>query len=247
MKDIKAAFQRILSSAWFSAHKHHLLASFGGAALLILIAVIAYKVTHRPPTPVQIAVIMPLSGPDGERGRLILDSVKLYFQEVNQNGGVQGHPVEPVAYDDQDKPDLAAVRAKEAAASPALAVIGHYTSASSLSAGKVYEAAHIPAITASSTVPNLTADNPYYFRISIDTALQGHVLAAYAKNVLHKSRASILYSNDEFGRSLEATFADEFADEGGQIDRRWVWDTHGDAKTHGALIQEVAADIANGE
>jgi ABC-type branched-subunit amino acid transport system substrate-binding protein len=94
-----------------------------------------------------------LSGPLAHRGKEALDAVNLYFDEVNRQGGVRGHPLQVIPYDDADQPEIATAKAREVAASQALVVIGHLTSPASLAGGKIYREASIPAITAFATVP----------------------------------------------------------------------------------------------
>jgi branched-chain amino acid transport system substrate-binding protein len=88
---------------------------------------LAYILWHRPApqNPIQIAVVAPLSGLLERRGKEALDAVNLYFDEVNRQGGVRGHPLELIPYDDADKPEIASAKAREVAASQALVVIGH--------------------------------------------------------------------------------------------------------------------------
>jgi branched-chain amino acid transport system substrate-binding protein len=226
--------------------RYILVASLALLVVLLLAAWAARGLMHRPKSPIQIAVAMPLSGPQQQQGKSILDAIILCFDEVNQQGGVDGHPVRVVSYDDQDKPDIAVQTAKQIAASPAVAVIGHFSSSTTVPAGQIYKSAHLPAITAFAAAPAVTENNPYYFRNIADTSSQGHMLAAYAKTVLNKNHASVLYSDEAYGKSLFASFADEYADQGCTLDTQWAWDPKGSDQAHAALIQRVSDEIANG-
>jgi branched-chain amino acid transport system substrate-binding protein len=222
--------------------------AFGIAAAALVLCLLAYFIYRpAPENPIQIAVVVPLSGPLEQRGKEALDAVHLYFDEVNRQGGVRGHHLEVIQYDDADKPEIATAKAHEVAASPALVVIGHFTSPASLAGGKVYREASIPAITAFATVPGITTGNPYYFRVAIESSAQGHILAAYAKSVLGQGRARIIFSDEAYGRSLRAAFDDEFAEEGGELEGEWTWDPHGSAEQHAAVIEQASNSIANGE
>ena len=106
--------------------------------VLCLLVYIIYRIQTAPLSPIQIAVVVPLSGPLEHRGKEALDAVHLYFDEVNRQGGVRGHPIEVIPYDDADKPEIASAKAHEVAASQALVVMGHFTSPASLAGGKVY-------------------------------------------------------------------------------------------------------------
>ena len=160
----------------------------GIAVVLCLLGYTIYKVCTAPLPPIQIAVATSLSGLQAKRGTATLDAVHLCFAEVNRRGGVQGHPLEAVPYDDEGNPDVAVENAKKIGNSPALAVIGHYLSVTAVPAGQIYKAFAIPAITGSASAPGVTADNPYYFRTGSDNSSLGHLLAAYAINVLGQKR-----------------------------------------------------------
>jgi branched-chain amino acid transport system substrate-binding protein len=228
-------------------HRRVLIAA-GGTAILCLCAYgLVHRLTHRPLPSVQIAVAVPLSGDQQVHGQAIVDAVRLYFDEVNQQGGVNGHPVELIPLDDQGGPEVAVQQAKQATASPALAVLGHLYSDTTSAAAPVYKAAHLTAITASANDPRITDNNPYYFRAVMDNSSQGHTLAAYSAKVLNKKRASILYADDSYGKTLLAAFADEYADQGGMLEHQWAWNSKASDAEHAALMQQVSDDIANGE
>jgi branched-chain amino acid transport system substrate-binding protein len=229
------------------SRRYLLIACSAAPVILLLIYLADRRLAHRPKAPIQIAVAIPLSGPQTQQGKSILNGIVLCFDEINQQGGIDGHPLQAVSYDDSDKPDLAVEKAKQIAASPAVAVIGHFSSSSTVLAGQIYKAAHIPAITAYAAAPGVTENNPYYFRLTADASSQGHTLAAYAKNVLNKNRASVLYSNEVYGKSLFAAFADEYADQGGKLETAWAWNSEGSGAAHAALMQQVSEDIAHGE
>lgn len=232
--------------SWTSARTRVVL---GVAALVVglLLLVAGVRIFRKPAAPVKIAIVMPLTGPQAPAGQSIVHSVELCFRKVNAEGGIDGHPVELVQYDDEGKRTLAAARAGEIAASDAVAVIGHFTSATSVPAGPSYKAAHIPAVTASSNAPAVTADNPYYFRVASDTSAQGHLLAAYAIRVLGKKNAHVLYTDEDYGRSMRAAFDDEYVDEGGSVTSEWAWAPSASETEHAALMQRVSEAIANGD
>jgi branched-chain amino acid transport system substrate-binding protein len=215
-------------------------------AMALTIAVGA-RIFHRPTAPVNIAIVMPLTGAQAREGHSIVEAVQLCFNKVNATGGIGGHPLQLIAYDDEGRPSMAVQRAKEIAASNALAVIGHFTSATSVPAGPIYKAAHMPAVTASSNAPAVTANNPYYFRVASETSSQGHLLAAYAVKVLGKRQANVLYTDEEYGRSIRAAFEDEFADQGGNITAEWAWNPEASEKERLAFMQRVSDDLANGD
>ena len=229
-KTTSSTGQEMGTMAKLPQYRRAILFAIAAAAVALVLCLLAYIIYRPAPRdPIRIAVVVPLSGLLEHRGEEALDAVHFYFDEVNRQGGVRGHPLEVIPYDDADKPKIASEKARQVAASQALVVIGHFTSPTSLAAGKIYREASIPAITAFATVPAITSGNPYYFRLAIESSAQGHMLAAYAKSVLGQGRARIIFSDEAYGRSLRAAFDDEFVEEGGELDGEWSWDPHGSA------------------
>jgi len=170
----------------------------------------------------QIAVIGPMSGKDHDAGQAMLNGVKLYVDEVNESGGIDGRKVEVIAYDDQNNKAMARNKAMEIARdSTALVVIGHYYSSISLEGGKIYKEYGIPAVTASATAPEVTGGNSWYFRVVPDTILQGKFCTLYLKNVLEQDTVNIVFEQDAYGTTLRQSFERASRDSGLRIKNIW--------------------------
>ncbi len=124
------------------------------------------------------------------------DAVNLYVDEVNENGGIGGKKIIADYFDDQNNPNTAPrIGVEIAKKNQAVAVIGHYQSNCSMSAGTVYKEHSIPAITPTSAVREITIGNEWYFRTAFTDTYQGRFLAIYAKNILKENVASIIYDD----------------------------------------------------
>ena len=170
----------------------------------------------------QIAVIGPMSGKDREGGQAMLNGVKLYVEEVNKSGGINGRTLEVIAHDDQNDKVTARNKALEIAKnSNTLAVIGHFYSSISLEGGKIYKEYGIPAVTASATAPEVTEGNDWYFRVVPDTNLQGKFAALYIKNILEQEAVNIVFEQDAYGTNLQNSCGRASRDSGLRIKNTW--------------------------
>jgi len=160
--------------------------------------------------PVAIAAIVPLSGEQAALGKRILQSVQLEVDIANQEGGINGHPIQLLAYDDASSPDVARQRAQEIVGSPALIVVGHWSSVASGAAGPVYKAGRIPALTPTAFSDDVTKDNPYYFRAVYTGTSQASTIATYIQKELRQSTATLIYTADNLGRSYREGFKSGF-------------------------------------
>ncbi|MBT8374462.1 MAG: ABC transporter substrate-binding protein, partial [Deltaproteobacteria bacterium] len=109
-----------------------------------------------------------------------------------------------------------------------LVVIGHYYSATSVEAGKIYKEHGIPAVSASATSPDVTSGNKWFFRVVPDTDLQGKFAAIYTDEILKQTKAYIVYERDAYGLSLMRSFRRTAHELGLQIPNIWGVDSETD-------------------
>ena len=188
----------------------------GLLALLAAVAVLAalgFLRREQPGTPLYIAIAGGMTGNGAASGQETVQSAQLYFDRLNQAGGINGHPVELLVYDDQNEPDKAKQVAQEIVNDGrAMLVIGHSTSTTTMAASPVYEAAGITAITSTATADDVTA-SPWYFRSVFDNRTQGFQIAAYVQFVLGQDHVTIVTGDDDFGTSLAHGITAAFADD----------------------------------
>jgi len=217
----------------------------GAAALLLLLAGVAFLVRENRATtggrPLTIAVAVPLTGDSAAQGREIVDSVKMLVKQTNQTGGINGRPLAVQTYDDQGDPDRAVAVANQIVADDqALLVIGHTLSGTSLAAGPIYAKAGIPMLTPSATSPQVTAENPWAFRLLFDNTTEGLLLATYAHGQLDADHLTVIHGSSDYGRTL-ATGVEKGAAGKLKIRQAIEVDTeHGDEATAASIAAAVA-------
>jgi branched-chain amino acid transport system substrate-binding protein len=172
--------------------------------------------------PLYIAVSGPMSGKGEANGQAMVRGIQLYLDKINRQGGIHGHPVKLLTFDDQGQAELAEKKALEMAKnSKALAVIGHYGSSASIAAAPIYKKYGIPAVSGSSTADALTVDNDWYFRTIFNNSDQGALLANYVRKVLNYDEINIFFDEDAYGATLSAAFIQEAKLIGLDIKLQW--------------------------
>lgn len=147
-------------------------------------------------------------------------AAELAVAEINRSGGIRGHPLALVLQDDSARPEVAVAVARALYADPhVVAVIGHLTSAATLAAAPIYGGGRrpLPVISPSASAPSLSGTGPYVFRVCPTDVAHGTQLAQLAYRRLRVRSAAILYQNDEYGRGIRQTFAEEFTRLGGRL------------------------------
>jgi len=174
---------------------------------------------------IYVAAISPMTGNNAINGEEMRKGVQLRIDEINKKGGIHGKYVKLLHYYDENLPEKAADIAREVAKNEkVLAVIGHYTSPTSLAASTVYQVHGIPAITGTATVDELTQNNEWYFRIIFNNKLQASLAANYLYKVLEQHQVEVIYNHDAYGKSLAQHFVNTAKAIGLKVNAEWETD-----------------------
>ena len=183
------------------------------AAFLIVVAIVAVSIpllqnSAKQKDPIYIAFAGPMSGDDAAAGEMMSRAIQLQLDQLNENGGIDGRLVKLDIYDDEDDPEKARAVAQEIVDdNRAVAVIGHWFSSCSIAAGEIYQENEIPTMTPGSVDPNVTIDNPWYFRSIYTSDVPARFIAHYASRVLNASSLQIIREDLPYGANLANSVA----------------------------------------
>ena len=188
-----------------------------GTAIGLLAAILAgYLLINRPATPVYLAIVDARTGAsnDGE----ITRAAEAAVAAINDEGGLDGHPIELLKYDDHNDVGQAVDIAKQIISeNKVLAVIGHRRSTTSIATFPIYGQAHIPVITPSATADQVTAGQPWAFRTVFDNSQEAAGIAAVTIAYTGAKKAFLVSIDNEYGASLRSAFTTAFARDGRQL------------------------------
>ena len=143
---------------------------------------------------IRIGVLEPQTGNDSSMGELEIQGIELAHNLVSE---VLGKRVELIYADTQSNIYAAETAAEDLIAKQPVAVLGSYGDAVSLVACQKLGEKKIPAISMTATNPLITANHPYYFRVSFTDASQGRALAEYVYHYLQLEQAAVVKVRDE--------------------------------------------------
>ncbi len=170
-------------------------------------------------------VVFGLAGPFNQpNGRSMRLSAEMAVQEINAQGGIR---IRLEIRDDERSETKGVQVARELRAKPeVVAVIGHLNSGVSLKTAEVYNAAKgegdleggpVVQISPASSAPELTQAGAWTFRVTPTDLEFSPALARFARGRLGRSRAAVLYANDDYGRGVMTTFQAAFRQQGGTV------------------------------
>lgn len=155
-----------------------------------------------------IAVAVPLQS-DLDGSMELLRGVAQAQAEVNKANGINGVPLRVTIVGEADKTETAVAAAESLVKDQkVLGVVGHYSSDSTLAAGKIYDSNKLVSISAVSSSVKLTKFSPFVFRTIPSDYVSGRALADHALKVLKRKKAVIFFnSGSGYSQSLKSEFA----------------------------------------
>lgn len=168
--------------------------------------------------PYRFAMYCPLTGNNAQYGQTYEVACKLLVEKVNSQGGINGHPVELVIYDDKNDPKEAVnIAARVVGDSKILGVVGSQTSTTSMAAGPTYQENGIVMISPQSSHPDYSTMGDYMFRCQSTTKYEFEQTALYIVHTLGIKKIAIFYANDDAGNSTNNILTDALEAEGVDI------------------------------
>ncbi|EXI66076.1 MAG: Leu/Ile/Val-binding protein precursor [Candidatus Accumulibacter adjunctus] len=138
--------------------------------LLLVAACVLATSSCAPPEPVRIGFLGGLSGRVADLGIGGRNGAILAVEQRNQRGGINGRPIELIAEDDQQDPEVAKQAVARLIARPVEVIIGPMTSAMAIAVVPQINATTIPLIAPTVTTNALTGIDDQFFRVVAPTA-----------------------------------------------------------------------------
>ncbi len=170
-----------------------------------------------------IGHVASMTGEQATFGQSTDNAIRLAIKEANAAGGVKGKQLEVKTYDDQGKPEEAAISATRLIVQDKVAILlGEVASSRSLAMAPIADQHQVPMISPTSTNPRVTKDGdktrPYVFRVCFIDPFQGTVMAKFARENLKLTKAAILRDvGNDYSVGLADFFAAKFKELGGTI------------------------------
>ncbi|MGH2404380.1 MAG: ABC transporter substrate-binding protein [bacterium] len=166
----------------------------------------------------EIAVAGPFSGPQEQYGLQILFGVHYAQRQANQTGGIRGRRIVVHNHDDRASAEEAVrVAQRITSDSGVIAVIGHYNSRATLAAGPLYQSAGVPAITSTSTNPEVAKLGEFIFRVVGHDVDQARALANAIWKEGHRTTLVFGDQEDAYSRGLAENFQRLYERLGGRV------------------------------
>lgn len=169
--------------------------------------------------PIKVGFIAGTSGRVADLGISGRDAAQLAIDQCNQGGGIDGRPIQLIAKDDQQDPDIARQVMQELISAGVVAVIGPMTSDMGVAIAPLADASQTLLLSPTVTTHLLSAKDDHLFRVTSTTADYAAKSARYQITSGTMRSIAVAYDlgNKSFCESWLASFVDTFAAGGGEI------------------------------
>ncbi|WP_114391596.1 branched-chain amino acid ABC transporter substrate-binding protein [Oleisolibacter albus] len=145
----------------------------------------------------------PITGSSASFGEQMRRGAEMAVADINAKGGLLGETLRLINVDDASNPSQGVAVANKLATEGAVAVFGHFNSAVSIPASKVYADEGILQISPASTNPQLTEQGfDTVFRTCGRDDQQGDVAAAWIVKNHKADRIAIIHDQTTYGKGL---------------------------------------------
>lgn len=154
------------------------------------------------PKEIRLGVILAKTGDAFSTNIIGFEAARFAVDEINRRGGVLGHYICLLEYDNKSTALGSREAAKAAVEDRVAAVIGASWSSHSSAMAPILQKAGIPMISPASTNPKVTQHGDYIFRACFTDKLQGQVMAEFAMDSL-KAKTAMIMTNTESDYSVD--------------------------------------------
>lgn len=173
---------------------------------------------HAAGDPYWVGVTGPLSGQDAQYGEQWKRGFDLALEQINANGGINGHPLNYDFEDSRSDPRQAvAIAQKFVDDKRILLELGDLSSGASMAASPIYQRAGLVQFGFTNSHPDFTKGGDYMWSTAISQAEEQPLLANYVTKGLGFKKIAVLYLNTDWGRTSKDIFARAAVENGAQV------------------------------
>ncbi|BCG58786.1 ABC transporter substrate-binding protein [Paenibacillus sp. URB8-2] len=189
----------------------------------------------------KLAFFGPLSGDAMQYGVAIKDAVELEIKKVNDEGGINGVPVELKVFDDKNDPKESVNIANKIVSDPEILVaIGSFSSSCSLAAAPVFQKNQVPLFSPTASHPDFPFAGDYMFTLAMTQKLESKKFAEFVIDQFGQKKVATIYQNTDYGVTANEIFVNRIKELGGEVTGSEQF-ISGQTKDYSPLISKIKA------
>jgi branched-chain amino acid transport system substrate-binding protein len=175
------------------------------------------RATAQSKEPILIGVTGPLTGQYAQYGAQWKKGFDVALDEINAAGGITGRPLAYVFEDSQSDPRQTVTIARKYVADERIVVeVGDFSSAASMAASPIYQAAGLVQFGFSNSHPDFTKGGDFVWSNAVNQKDEMPLLADFVRD-LGLKKVAILHLNNDWGRTAKDLLVAAIKERGGEV------------------------------
>ena len=159
---------------------------------------------------IKVGIMGPHSGDNAQYGVACLNGAKLYFDQVNADGGINGKEIETFVYDEKGDATEAVNAYNSLVQNDGVTgIVGDVTTIPSIAVAQASVADNMPCVTPSATAADVVTYGSNTFRACVTDPVQGVVMAEFAAKQGYKNIATLYKTGDDYNEGVNKAFCEE--------------------------------------
>ena len=197
-------------------------------------------------SPILLGYVGGLTGRVADLGVNGRDGVQLAVELLNAKGGIHGRPVTLLVRDDRQDAEVAARVNQELIDAGVVAIVGHMTSAMSVSSAPIINNRKVVMVSPTTSTNILSGQDDYFFRVYPPSAKAAAQLARFSAQTKGLSRIAAIYDieNRAYTEDYFQHFRTAFERAGGEVS--WIRTFRSGEADMAEIAAELLAENVDG-
>ena len=158
---------------------------------------------------IKVGILGPQSGSVSNYGIACANGAKLYFDQLNANGGINGKQVSYTVEDEKGDATEAVNAYNMLVEDGVVGIVGDVTTGPTVAVAQASVADNMPCVTPSATAADVVTYGTNYFRACVTDPEQGRIIATFASEQGYKTVGTIYLSGDDYSEGVNNAFVEE--------------------------------------
>lgn len=191
---------------------------------------------------IKVGILGPQTGSVSNYGIACANGAKLYFDQLNADGGINGKQVEYTVEDEKGDATEAVNAYNMLVESGVVGIVGDVTTGPTVAVAQASVADNMPCVTPSATAADVVTYGSNYFRACVTDPEQGRVMANFAAEQGYKTIGTIYLSGDDYSEGVNNAFVEEAEAQGITIATQEAY-ADGDVDFSGQITNLISAGV----
>lgn len=163
---------------------------------------------------IKVGILGPQSGSVSNYGIACANGAQLYFDQLNEDGGINGKQIEYTVEDEKGDATEAVNAYNMLVENGVVGIVGDVTTGPTIAVAQASVADNMPCVTPSATAADVVTYGTNYFRACVTDPEQGRIMADFAAEQGFKNVATLYLKGDDYSAGVEAAFVEEAGEKG---------------------------------